>query len=236
MSLKATHAFQAAPYVGGQFSPWLSPWPTKSCLTAPSSGQIRAARGRGVLSMALRAVEAYDGAFGLDADVRDSLVRRLTDPEFAGTVAEQGNCERAHFNGDLFQPIPYSLATPRGMPRDIEAYARDPNFIVINIPPTLMFEARCFKPSRLCAVFRLYGVSESKLEAHAGRERESQNEAELHSTQETPAAQPASSPLGPVAGGVGAWTEFGSLLAESVRDANAPLSEEEERELDDLVV
>ena len=39
----------------------------------------------------------------------------------------------------------------------MEKYYKNPNFAIVNVPPTIMFKARCAKPSRLCAVFRLQG-------------------------------------------------------------------------------
>lgn len=178
--------------------------------------------------MALRAVESYDGAFGLDPDVREALVRRLTDPEFAATVAEQGvKCESSFFTGDLFQPVPYSAATPLGMPKDMETYARDVEFAVINIPPTVMFEARCFKPSRLCAVFKRFGVDPEErkkfAEEVAEKELMAQKSAEA-------AAEVFSAPKE----GEDAWGGLGSLIKEGLQQGQ--LDEATERELDDLVV
>lgn len=214
-----------------------TPLATVSPLTGRKEMRIQTSRARVTPRMALRAVEAYDGAFGLDSDVRDALVRRLTDAEFAVSVAKQAQCERSHFTGDLFQPIPYSVATPRGMPADIEAYSRDPNFTIINIPPTVMFEARCFKPSRLCAVFRLYGVSASQVEAHAEQERRRDAEIQLRAeTSHAKDGQTTDSPMSAVPDGQDAWSGIGSLIAQTLREADVPLSEEEERELDDLVV
>lgn len=59
--------------------------------------------------------------------------------------------------GILFQPVPYSVATPHGMPPEIEQYYKNADFAIINIPPQIMFKAKCAKPSRLCAVFRVQG-------------------------------------------------------------------------------
>ena len=100
------------------------------------------------------------------------------------------------FTGMLFQPVPWSMQTKKGMPADFEKYAADAEYVIINIPPNFMFqvrtivcqsaisssgmllmqctclldlrragmaikEVRCslmqakiFKPSRLCAIFR----------------------------------------------------------------------------------
>jgi hypothetical protein len=89
---------------------------------------------------------------------------------FIPVVAKQGSCESAEFTGVMFQPVPYSPGTPRGMPRELEHFVEDVNYVLINIPPHFMFKARCFKPSRLCAIFKRIGVSQSEIDAHAARE------------------------------------------------------------------
>ena len=40
-----------------------------------------------------------------------------------------------------------------GMPKEMEVYYNDPDYAIINVPPLVMFNAKCFKPPRLCAVF-----------------------------------------------------------------------------------
>lgn len=90
--------------------------------------------------------------------------------KFVEYVAGKGNCESSEFTGILFQPVPYSKSTPRGMPADVEPYAADGHYMIINVPPKVMFDARCFKPPRLCAVFKRIGVSEEDLAQHAEKE------------------------------------------------------------------
>ena len=55
----------------------------------------------------------------------------------------------------LFQPVPWSPTTKRGMPVAYERYLDDPAYNIINIPPNFMFQAKIFKPSRLCAVYHV---------------------------------------------------------------------------------
>ena len=55
----------------------------------------------------------------------------------------------------LFQPVPWSPATKRGMPTEYERYLDDPAYNIINVPPNFMFQAKVFKPSRLCAVYHV---------------------------------------------------------------------------------
>ncbi len=53
------------------------------------------------------------------------------------------------------QPVPYSESTPHGMPQEFEDYYLNPDYAIINVPPLTMFDAKCFKPARLCAVYEL---------------------------------------------------------------------------------
>lgn len=41
-----------------------------------------------------------------------------------------------------------------------------PQYGIANIPPVVMFNAKIFKPSRLCAVYKIDGLSEAAKEAH----------------------------------------------------------------------
>ena len=72
-------------------------------------------------------------------------------------VSRQSEATSATFTGALFQPVPYSVNTPRGMPKNIEQYVESPTHAIINIPPTVLFKSKIFKPSRLCAVFEIEG-------------------------------------------------------------------------------
>jgi hypothetical protein len=202
----------------GAFSP-------RTCSPPPPRRAARAARP----TMALRAVEGYNGAFGLDKEVREALVRLLTDAEFSARVAVEGKCESVFFTGDLFQPVPYSAGTPLGMPREMEAFARDVGFMVVNIPPTVMFEARCFKPSRLCAVFKRFAVQPEE------RARFADALAERESAAARRAEAMATAAFAAPTEGEDAWQGIGTLIKQTLRDGDA-LDEAEERELDDLVV
>ena len=72
-------------------------------------------------------------------------------------VVQQCNLEGliAEFAYVLFQPVPWSPTTKRGMPVEYERYLDDPAYSVINVPPNFMFQAKIFKPSRLCAVYHV---------------------------------------------------------------------------------
>ena len=58
------------------------------------------------------------------------------------------------FTDTLFQPVPWSPSTRKGMPAEIEVFHDDPDYTIINVPPNYMFTAKIFKPSRLCAIFK----------------------------------------------------------------------------------
>ncbi|CAK0785631.1 hypothetical protein CVIRNUC_008842 [Coccomyxa viridis] len=105
----------------------------------------------------IKLIENYDGKFELARDSEDALKRLLDSPTFAKQVChETGQVEGTEvtFTGMLFQPVPWSMQTKKGMPADFEKYAADAEYVIINTPPNFMFQAKIFKPSRLCAIFR----------------------------------------------------------------------------------
>ena len=57
-------------------------------------------------------------------------------------VQETGQLEGTElaFTGMLFQPVPWTLNTKKGMPADFEKYAADPEYVIINAPPNFMFQ------------------------------------------------------------------------------------------------
>lgn len=63
----------------------------------------------------------------------------------------EAECE---FSGMLFQPVPWTPATKKGMPQEYEQYHSNPDYTIINVPPNFMFQAKIFNPSRLCAIFQ----------------------------------------------------------------------------------
>ena len=56
--------------------------------------------------------------------------------------------------GMLFQPVPWSVNTKRGCPPQYEQFLDSPSHVVINVPPNFMFQAKIFKPSRLCTIYK----------------------------------------------------------------------------------
>ncbi len=102
----------------------------------------------------LKIVNSFDSSFVLDPEARDNLFSLLTAESFLNQVAEQVNCENVEFTELLFQPVPYSAATPKGMPADFQQYQESDNYVIINVPPNFMFKSKIFNPSRLCAIYR----------------------------------------------------------------------------------
>ncbi len=105
--------------------------------------------------MGLRIIESFDGSFTLEPDAKSVLFSLLTSEDFLGKIAKQLNYPHLEFTELLFQPVPYSTATPKGMPPEFEQYHDSNDYAIINVPPNFMFQAKIFNPSRLCAVYRL---------------------------------------------------------------------------------
>ncbi|HCF27037.1 MAG TPA: hypothetical protein DEV81_07480 [Cyanobacteria bacterium UBA11049] len=104
--------------------------------------------------MPLRIIEHFDSSFTLAPEAKATLFSLLTSEAFIQQICQQIECE-IEFAELLFQPVPYSTATPKGMPSEFEKYQESDEHIIINVPPNFMFKAKIFKPSRLCAVYRI---------------------------------------------------------------------------------
>ena len=104
--------------------------------------------------MALKIVENFDGTVALDAEAKATLFALLTGEAFLSQIGEQLKCSRVEFTSLLFQPVPYSTSTPKGMPAEFEMYHQSDEYAIINVPPNFMFKAKIFNPSRLCAIYR----------------------------------------------------------------------------------
>jgi hypothetical protein len=103
--------------------------------------------------MKIKVVENFDGSFTLDTEAQAILFGLLTSEKFIQQVVEQAKCRSLTFTELLFQPVPYSPNTPKGMPAELEQYYQSPEYLVINVPPNFMFAAKIFQPSRLCAIY-----------------------------------------------------------------------------------
>jgi hypothetical protein len=104
--------------------------------------------------MKIKVIENFDASFTLDSQVEEILFSLLSGEKFLQQVAEQAKCETVEFTNQIFQPVPYSPGTPKGMPAEFEQYHQSPEHLIINVPPNFMFAAKIFQPSRLCAIYR----------------------------------------------------------------------------------
>jgi hypothetical protein len=102
----------------------------------------------------LKIINNFDSSFVLDPEARDNLFELLMSDSFRNQVAGQAQSQDVEFTQLLFQPVPYSTATPKGMPSEFEQYHESDDYIIINVPPNFMFKAKIFQPSRLCAIYR----------------------------------------------------------------------------------
>lgn len=101
----------------------------------------------------LKIIDHYDAGFSLPPEAQTVLFELLQAPEFLAQVGQQAQGP-VEFTAKLFQPVPYSTETPKGMPAEFEPFHESPDYIVVNVPPPFMFKAKIFKPSRLCAIYR----------------------------------------------------------------------------------
>ena len=106
--------------------------------------------------MGLKIVENFNAAFELQPEAENALHKLLSSEAFCQQVVKEcqlSEGSKVKFSGQLFQPVPWSVTTRKGMPSEFEKYSDDPKFTIINIPPNFMFQAKVFKPSRLCAIY-----------------------------------------------------------------------------------
>ncbi len=104
--------------------------------------------------MGLKIVDNFDATFTLNSETEVILFSLLTNKTFTTQLSQKLHETEIKFTNLLFQPVPYSQHTPKGMPREFEQYHNSDEYIIINVPPNFMFQAKIFKPSRLCAIYR----------------------------------------------------------------------------------
>ena len=104
--------------------------------------------------MALKIIQSFDGSFVLDAKAKEILFNLLNSENFIGQICQTLQCKDIKFTELLFQPVPYSINTPKGMPKEFEKYHQSDDYLIVNVPPNFMFNAKIFKPSRLCAIYQ----------------------------------------------------------------------------------
>ncbi|WP_107670901.1 hypothetical protein [Cyanothece sp. BG0011] len=107
--------------------------------------------------MGLKIIENFDANFTLAPEAKETLFNLLNHQDFLKQISQQlSNREISiQFTELIFQPVPYSSQTPKGMPIEFEKYHHSDEHIIINVPPNFMFKAKIFKPSRLCAIYHL---------------------------------------------------------------------------------
>jgi hypothetical protein len=104
--------------------------------------------------MNLKIVQQYNGNFTLDLTAKEALFGLLKGEAFVQQIAAQAGCSLVEFAELLFQPVPYTPSATKGMPVEYEPYHDSPDYVIINVPPIFMFQAKIFQPSRLCAIYR----------------------------------------------------------------------------------
>ena len=104
--------------------------------------------------MALKIIQNFDSSFSLEPQAKSALFELLRNETFLKQVCQQSQCEKVEFTELLFQPVPYSSATPKGMPGEFDKYHDSVDYVILNIPPNFMFKAKIFKPSRLCGIYK----------------------------------------------------------------------------------
>ncbi len=104
--------------------------------------------------MGLKIIESFDHSFSLEPEVKITLFNLLMGDSFLQQVSQQAEGSPVEFTELLFQPVPYSSSTPKGMPIEYHPYQESAEYVIINVPPNFMFTAKIFKPSRLCAIYR----------------------------------------------------------------------------------
>lgn len=103
----------------------------------------------------LKIVNNFNSGFTLDPSAKEALFSLLQRESFLEQITQQLQCQQVEFTELIFQPVPYSQGTPKGMPPEYEPYHESGDYTIINIPPNFMFKAKIFNPSRLCAIYRL---------------------------------------------------------------------------------
>ncbi|WP_138502968.1 hypothetical protein [Nostoc sp. PA-18-2419] len=106
--------------------------------------------------MRFKIVQNFDASFTLESQAKETLSKLLTSEAFLNQICQQLQCKKVEFTELLFQPVPYSLTTTKGMPAEFEKYHESDEYAIINVPPNFMFSAKIFQPSRLCAIYQKF--------------------------------------------------------------------------------
>ncbi len=104
--------------------------------------------------MAFKIIQNFDSSFTLEPQAQEILFNLLQKESFLQQICQHSQSSKVEFTKLLFQPVPYSLSTPKGMPAELEQYHNSDEYVIINVPPNFMFTAKIFQPSRLCAIYQ----------------------------------------------------------------------------------
>ncbi|GAX36512.1 hypothetical protein [Nodularia sp. NIES-3585] len=107
--------------------------------------------------MPFKIIQNFDSSFTLEPQAKETLFNLLQAESFIQQICQQSKSGKVEFTQLLFQPVPYSLSTPKGMPAEFEPYNASDEYVIINVPPNFMFNAKIFQPSRLCAIYKKCG-------------------------------------------------------------------------------
>ncbi|WP_375339411.1 hypothetical protein [Okeania hirsuta] len=103
----------------------------------------------------IKIIESFESSFTLEQNAQQMLFKLLTSENFIQQITSQLPYEKLEFTELIFQPIPYSKETPKGMAKEFEQYHESSDYIIINVPPNFMFKAKIFQPSHLCAIYKI---------------------------------------------------------------------------------
>lgn len=105
----------------------------------------------------IRMIESFETETDIKEGAKEALQTLLRNPTFCSQVARETKQEEGtelEYADVLFQPVPWSPTTLKGMPQKYEKFHEDPSYVTINVPPNFLFQSKIFKPSRLCAMYR----------------------------------------------------------------------------------
>ncbi len=94
--------------------------------------------------MGLKIIENYDSSFTLSPENKEILFKLLTNEVFIQQLTQQVDNAKLEFTELIFQPVPYSSETPKGMPRNLKPII---NRLIISLLMFLLI--LCFKQKSL---------------------------------------------------------------------------------------
>ncbi len=105
--------------------------------------------------MGLKVIDNFDSSLTLQLEAKQIFFNLLKTEKFIQQIQSQFPCKKIELTELIFQPVPYSRETPKGMPKEFEQYHEFSDYIIINVPSNFMFQAKIFQPCRLCAIYEI---------------------------------------------------------------------------------